>query len=174
MRRVLALAKGISGEEPDKSLIKEYEAHLLMSGFGLVLPKYDDFSLIPHMFSIAERLDIDLDTTKRFKKTLGHCGYHHSPLCLLDDSELIVLSVYHFTCEMTKTALPPKWKTLGVEERRIAESLSAHMSQTTKYTVHRRNQMNQQQAAPILPLRSEGVEVPDLERLLREIVSVKE
>lgn len=163
-----------TNEELDKVLIKEYEAHLLMSGFGMVIPKYDEISLIPEVLFIAERLDIDIDTKKRFKKTLCHFGYHHSPLCLLEDPILVALSVYHFTCHITNTPLAPKWATFDVEERRVAESLSSHMNQTVTYVAHRRTQMKQQQVAPILPLRTEGVEVPDLERLLKEILSDKE
>jgi hypothetical protein len=130
--------------EPTKNLVKEYETHLLMSGFGFVAPNYESYSLSSETALLITRLGMDTATAHGFKSAFNHFGYTHSPLCLIEDSTITALSVYHLSCEMTGKRLATKWyRVLDSEERRLAEAFSSYMSKTAMYVKERKVQLQQ-------------------------------
>ena len=130
--------------EPEPVLIKDYETHLLLYSFGCIAPDFKDFCPLPHVELVAKRLDIDATTKYYFQNTFNHIGYTHTPLSVLEDAMLVALGVYHFSCENAGIPLAANWYTvLDSEEKRIAESLSSHMSKTLLYVIQRRKQIEQ-------------------------------
>jgi len=139
----LRLKRSIDNGDPKKSLIKEYESHLLFV-FGFEVPMYDNFSLVPEIYSLSQHLQISDKETHNLRSMLNHIGFTHSRICLIDDTVLTVLGLYHLSCHVTGDSHAPLFKeAIQDDDRKAAERLFGFMKETVEYVRRRQTWIEQ-------------------------------
>lgn len=159
--------------EPKTCLIKEYETHLLLVGFGMVAPTFDSFSLLPDIDYVSQLLVLDCESKQRFESTIFHPGFSHSALCLLEDTIIVSLGLYLFSCQNSGISPSPRWgQSINDEERVTAEKISEFMMKTAGYVEQRRRRIDllkMSTSVPINRLEQDEIELPYLHDLLKNI-----
>jgi hypothetical protein len=158
--------------DPKKSLVKDYESHILMCGFGYTAPSYDHFSFVNEIDFISKQLDIDADATQIVKSTLNNVGFTHSSLSLLGDANIVVLGLYHYNYRLGLLELSSGWSEhFDDDDRMIAEHISFFMSKTATYVEHQRRQTEQYESnsPPNDPNQCEDILPPDFKQMLDAI-----
>ncbi len=164
--------KVIEFGDPKKSLIQDYESHILMCGFGYTAPSYDYFSFVNEIDSISQKLGIDAATTEIIKSTLNNVGFTHSSLSLIEDANIVVLGLYHYNHRLGLLELSSGWSEhFDDDDRIIAEHISFFMSKTASYVEHqmRQNEQYETNSPPNDHNRCEDILPPDFKQLLGEV-----
>jgi hypothetical protein len=164
--------------EPKQSLMKDYESHLMMVGFGCVSPNYHDLSLEAVIHHMQPRLLCDNETVQQMMNVLYSDGFTHSPLSLVEDKEVVALSLYHLSCHLSNVPLKSTLSTnFTIEERNLGLTLYSFMITTLSFIEQRKNQMEDLRIAGNTPFHDsiiyhENIDAPDFESVLESINSI--